>query len=150
MTGFHLDAEGHWVAELSCGHAQHVRHRPPFELRPWVMSPEGRAGRLGQTLDCVRCDRREMPEGYAAYKRTPQLTQDSIPAGLLRHHRTKPGVWGRIVVERGALELYEGEEREPHQLVTPGSSWLILPEVEHRVAPAGEVTFYVEFWKAAR
>ena len=148
MTGFHQDAEAHWVAELSCGHTQHVRHRPPFELRPWVVSPEERSGRIGQTLDCIRCDRREIPEGHAAYKRTPQFSEDAIPAGLLRHHRTKPGVWGRIVVERGKLEFYEGDEQAPRQIVIPGSPCVILPDVEHRVAPVGEATFYVEFWKA--
>jgi hypothetical protein len=34
--------EGHWVAELECGHRQHMRHRPPFERREWVTTPEGR------------------------------------------------------------------------------------------------------------
>ena len=29
VTGFHQDEEGHWVAELECGHNQHVRHDPP-------------------------------------------------------------------------------------------------------------------------
>jgi len=36
ITGFHLDGERHWVAELECGHGQHVRHDPPWQLRPWV------------------------------------------------------------------------------------------------------------------
>jgi hypothetical protein len=61
ITGFHLDDQGHWVAELACGHDQHVRHRPPWELRPWVVADEGRRGRLGQELDCLRCDRGEPP-----------------------------------------------------------------------------------------
>lgn len=26
IIGFHQDEEGHWVAELACGHNQHVRH----------------------------------------------------------------------------------------------------------------------------
>lgn len=148
MTGFHQDSEAHWVAELSCGHTQHVRHRPPLELRQWVVSPEGRSARLGQTLDCIRCDRRELPEGHAAYKRTAQFREDTIPAGLLRHHSTKPGVWGRIVVERGELEFYEADEQAPPRLVTPESPCVILPDVEHRVSPVGEAAFYVEFWKA--
>ena len=29
IVGFHLDEENHWVAELACGHGQHVRHDPP-------------------------------------------------------------------------------------------------------------------------
>jgi hypothetical protein len=59
MVGFHRDDEGHWVAELACGHTQHVRHDPPWQLRPWVTTPEGRRGRIGQTLRCLRCERGE-------------------------------------------------------------------------------------------
>lgn len=33
IIGFHLDEEDHWVADLVCGHAQHVRHNPPWQNR---------------------------------------------------------------------------------------------------------------------
>jgi hypothetical protein len=56
ITGFHQDDEGHWVAELRCGHGQHVRHDPPWQVRPWVTTPEGRAGFLGVKLECLLCD----------------------------------------------------------------------------------------------
>src|SRR5690349_18956952 len=56
IIGFHQDDEGHWVAELRCGHGQHVRHDPPWQVRPWVTTPEGRASRLGVELNCVLCD----------------------------------------------------------------------------------------------
>lgn len=56
IVGFHQDSEQHWVAELECGHAQHVRHDPPWMERPWVTTEEGRQSRLGQPLNCVRCD----------------------------------------------------------------------------------------------
>ncbi|MCU4386288.1 DUF3565 domain-containing protein [Acinetobacter haemolyticus] len=26
IVGFHLDDENHWVADLACGHTQHLRH----------------------------------------------------------------------------------------------------------------------------
>jgi hypothetical protein len=55
IVGFHQDDENHWVAQLECGHNQHVRHDPPWTNRPWVVSPEGRAGALGQTLHCPKC-----------------------------------------------------------------------------------------------
>ncbi|XYH95014.1 DUF3565 domain-containing protein [Sorangium sp. So ce1128] len=67
---------------LSCGHGQHVRHTPPFTLRPWVLTPEGRASMLGTELDCVRCDRLEMPDGLIAYSRTAEFDEGSIPGGL--------------------------------------------------------------------
>ena len=56
ITGFSQDDEGHWVADLECGHRQHMRHRPPFESRPWVTTPEGRATRLGVVVNCKKCD----------------------------------------------------------------------------------------------
>jgi hypothetical protein len=56
IIGFHTDEEGHWVAELACGHGQHVRHDPPWQLRPWVLTAEGRARFIGVTLRCVRCE----------------------------------------------------------------------------------------------
>lgn len=55
IIGFHQDEEGHWVADLACGHTQHVRHDPPWQVRPWVTTPKGRASRIGVTLDCVKC-----------------------------------------------------------------------------------------------
>lgn len=55
IIGFHQDEEGHWVAELACGHNQHVRHDPPWQLRPWVLTEQGRAQFVGHVLFCVRC-----------------------------------------------------------------------------------------------
>jgi hypothetical protein len=62
IVGFHLDDEQHWVAELACGHCQHVRHQPPWTLRPWVTTAEGRAQALGQELDCKKCDSAALPD----------------------------------------------------------------------------------------
>jgi len=55
ITGFHQDDEGHWVAELACGHGQHVRHNPPWTNRPWTQSEAGRNAVLGQRLACRKC-----------------------------------------------------------------------------------------------
>ena len=56
IIGFHLDEENDWVADLACGHAQHVRHNPPWQNRPWVMTEEGRKEKLGVMLECKKCD----------------------------------------------------------------------------------------------
>ena len=66
IVGFHLDERGDWVAELECGHGQHVRHKPPFQLRPWVLEESSRSARLGTTLSCPLCDRLEPAGGEAA------------------------------------------------------------------------------------
>jgi hypothetical protein len=57
ITGYHLDEEGDWVAELACGHNQHVRHDPPWQIRLWVTTEYGRKAHLGRQLDCLKCDR---------------------------------------------------------------------------------------------
>ncbi|MDN5864414.1 MAG: DUF3565 domain-containing protein [Gammaproteobacteria bacterium] len=65
ISGLHLDDERHWVAELECGHTQHVRHRPPWQNRPWTQSAAGRKRMLGHPLDCRLCDKDADPRGAA-------------------------------------------------------------------------------------
>jgi hypothetical protein len=61
ITGFHQDEAGDWVAELACGHGQHMRHRPPWTERAWVVSDEQRAARVGMVIACSLCDRGATP-----------------------------------------------------------------------------------------
>jgi hypothetical protein len=56
IVGFARDDAGDWTAVLACGHRRHVRHDPPWTVRPWVTTEEGRASRLGARLACLRCD----------------------------------------------------------------------------------------------
>ncbi len=56
IVSYHIDDEGHWVADLECGHGQHVRHDPPWQSRRWVTTEDGRAEHLGMELRCVLCD----------------------------------------------------------------------------------------------
>jgi hypothetical protein len=55
IVGFHRDEHDDWVAELDCGHGQHVRHNPPWQNRPWTETEAGRRARLGETLLCREC-----------------------------------------------------------------------------------------------
>jgi hypothetical protein len=55
IVGFHLDEKLDWLAELECGHQQHVRHNPPWTDRHWVTTFEGRRGHIGQELNCLAC-----------------------------------------------------------------------------------------------
>ena len=56
IVGFHRDELEHWVADLACGHTQHVRHDPPWMVREWVTTAEGRDSRIGTLLECKKCD----------------------------------------------------------------------------------------------
>lgn len=62
IVGYHLDEHDDWVAELACGHFQHVRHNPPWVERPWVTTEAGRNAMLGFELGCKKCDRDEPPD----------------------------------------------------------------------------------------
>jgi len=59
MIGFHKDEYDDWVAELSCGHFQHVRHNPPWVNRPWVETKVGQQEKIGEKLNCIKCDSNE-------------------------------------------------------------------------------------------
>jgi len=145
ITGFFQDEAGDWVARLSCGHRQHVRHQPPFVERPWTETAEGRNAFLGETLVCAACDRLELPEDAARHKSTPLFTERTIPKALRREHKTKAGVWGRIVILEGSL-LYDLLDPGPRTVVLdPGTPGIIPPEAPHRVEKQGRVIFRVDF-----
>ena len=147
ITEFRLDDLGDWVAKLSCGHGRHVRHDPPFVDRAWVATAPGRAERIGTNLDCIRCNRAEMPECCMPYKRTPQFNESSVPKGLLNRHATKAGVWAQIHVLSGELSYHIHSPFDSALSVQPGAPAVILPEVDHHLVVREPVTFFVEFWK---
>ena len=144
IVSFATDEQGDWTAQLACGHAQHVRHDPPWQLRAWVNEEAGRASKLGSELDCKYCDMAALPAHVRAYKRTATFTQDDIPAGLRADHQTKPGVWARIVVEDGKLEY---QCTRGTFVLRPGVLGIVEPALGHHVRPIGDVRFYVEFFR---
>ncbi|MBA6412156.1 DUF3565 domain-containing protein [Parahaliea sp. F7430] len=62
ITRFHKDLQDDWFVELLCGHFQHLRHRPPWENRPWIESELGRQNMLGYQLECKKCDQGAAPD----------------------------------------------------------------------------------------
>ncbi|MGE0152880.1 MAG: DUF1971 domain-containing protein [Reyranellaceae bacterium] len=88
-----------------------------------------------------------LPADVKAYKRTPVFDQDTLPAGLRRAHRTKPGVWGLIHVLEGRL-LYRVLDPPGERILTPQTQGLVRPEQPHEVEPLGPMRMYVEFHAA--
>jgi tellurite resistance-related uncharacterized protein len=145
IEGFHRDEAGDWIAELSCLHGQHVRHRPPFWERPWVTDATGRAAHLGSALDCPLCDRAELPDGLAVARVAGPFGASTLPAGLRRDHRVADGTWARVRVEEGAVRLTIDTEPPINRLVTEGEEQPIPPAVAHAVHPNGDFRLVVEF-----
>lgn len=145
ITGFHLDDESHHVAELSCLHGQHVRHQPPWQERPWVLTEEGRAAWIGRELECLRCDEAEMPDGLEIVRTAGPFDESSVPAGLQRAHRVAAATWGRLHVLEGrvrfALQTSPPIVRDLHA----GDLQPIPPEIDHEVTITGPVRLEVDF-----
>jgi tellurite resistance-related uncharacterized protein len=86
-----------------------------------------------------------LPPNVSPYKRTPEFTESTVPAGLLSSHDTKDGVWGKIVVLEGSL-LYRILEPKVEEIVlSPNRYGVVEPTVRHEVVPSAGVRFYVEF-----
>ena len=145
VEGFHQDEEGDWVAELSCLHGQHVRHRPPFFDRPWVLTPEGRAAHLGSPIDCPLCDRAELPEDLVLARTAGPFDEATLPAGLRRSHRVAEHTWACLRVLSGRLRLsLETDPPLELELEAPAAQ-PIPPTVTHSVTPDGPVGVAVDF-----
>lgn len=146
IVEFDQDEEGDWFASLDCGHRQHTRHNPPMESRPWVLEESGRNAKIGESLDCVRCDRLEIPDHFEAY-RTLSFTTEKLPDALRKNHTTKAGVWGRIKVVSGSL-VYTIDSLEFEETLAIGDLAAIPPEVPHRVALEPDSEFELTFLRA--
>ncbi len=132
ISGFVTDEVGDLVALLACGHRQHLRHRPPFQVRPWILDPSARQGRLGTPIDCPLCDRGELPDGAVPLGTRGPWDEASLPGALRRRHELPAGRWALLRVHRGHLTLrFEGQSSA--RALEGGQLQAIPPGVPHRV-----------------
>ena len=82
-----------------------------------------------------------------AYKRTPVFTESSIPSGLLKQHNLATGVWGKLIVNSGQLELEFPGNKNRLRCAEPGADVWIQPEEWHLIKKATQVRFYIEFYR---
>ena len=79
------------------------------------------------------------------YKRTPVFNENTLPAGLRREHRTKPGAWGIIRVLDGRLR-YRVLDPVSETILDSQNPGLVLPDQPHFVEPLGQMRMQVEFY----
>ncbi len=85
-----------------------------------------------------------LPEGLELARTTPELTAETVPAGLLRRHEVAAGVWGRLVVQEGSV-TFVAEGSGETRVLSAGESQVIEPDAPHHVEPASDARFVVEF-----
>ena len=78
-------------------------------------------------------------------KRTSVFDENTLPAGLHRKHRTKPGVWGVIQVLDGRLryQVLDPASEVFLERIRPG---LALPDEPHLVESLRSMRMQVEFY----
>jgi tellurite resistance-related uncharacterized protein len=145
IEGFHQDEIGDWVAELSCLHGQHVRHQPPFRVRPWVETEDGRRDHLGSEIDCPLCDRAELPDGLELARTAGPFDEGTLPPGLRRDHRVASRTWGRLRVLSGSVRFSMATDPPVAVTLTAGDVQAIPPEVAHAVQPGDACRVEVDF-----
>ncbi|RYG33408.1 MAG: DUF1971 domain-containing protein [Burkholderiales bacterium] len=79
------------------------------------------------------------------YKCTPVFDENTLPAGLRKEHRTKPGVWGIIRVLEGRLR-YHVLAPVSETTLDADRPGFVLPGQPHFVEPLGPVRLQVEFY----
>ena len=145
IAGFHQDPAGDWVAELSCLHNQHVWHRPPFQVRPWVLVEDGRTAHLGTDIDCPLCARAELPEGLRVVRTAGPFDETTLPAALRGNHLVAEGTWARLQVTDGAVELFMQTEPPTAVRLRAGDRQPIPPGVAHALTLDGPVRLTIDF-----
>ena len=145
IVGFSRDGEGEWVAHLSCLHRQHVRHRPPFQDRAWVLDEAGRAGRTGSAIDCPLCDRTELPDGLHVSRTAGPWNAETVPAALRRDHLVAARTWGRLRVLEGSVTIVLAVDPPLTRTLHAGDDQPLPPEVPHHLVLEGPVQLAVDF-----
>lgn len=93
--------------------------------------------------------KQNLPQGLVKYAETPEFTEKTVPDKLTAEHDTKPGVWGKLIVKKGALDYIVPGPPLMRARIESGDFGVIAPQVKHRVKITEPVVFQVEFYKAA-
>jgi tellurite resistance-related uncharacterized protein len=145
IEGFREDDDGDWVAALSCLHSQHVRHHPPFQERPWVVTEAGRSARVGAPLECPLCDRLELPAGLEVVRTAGPFDTQTMPSALQRAHRVAARTWGLLCVLEGTVGFSVETMPPISRRVAIGEKQPIPPDVAHELRVDGPVRLAVDF-----
>jgi tellurite resistance-related uncharacterized protein len=145
ITGFEIDQAGDWAALLDCCHRQHIRHRPPFRIAPWIDNETERGQRIGTTLSCPLCNRCEVPADLIVVRTTATWDEKTMPRALRREHRLATGTWGRLRVIEGAVRFVAQTDPVTDVVVDAQRLQGIPPDIEHYVEPQGPTRFAIDF-----
>ena len=88
------------------------------------------------------------PVSVKTYRKLGPFDAASLPAGLLREHRTKQGTWARLSVHSGEIGfVWDDPEGQRNTVILgPGDSIDVPPRVPHHLVPQrGDFSIEIEF-----
>ncbi len=88
----------------------------------------------------------QLPDTVEKYSQSRPFTETTTPPNFQKYHSTRPGVWGKLVLESGAM-TFAWEDNDAHLSLGEGDTVVIPPEMPHRVILDGPVSFIVEFYR---
>ncbi|HEY2452685.1 MAG TPA: DUF1971 domain-containing protein [Scandinavium sp.] len=88
-----------------------------------------------------------IPAHYVHTRATPFFDNSTVPAGLLSHHNTKAGVYGRLSVMRGAVKYFgfpDAESTTPdvELVIEAGHFGISPPQKWHRIELLTDDTWF--------
>lgn len=86
-----------------------------------------------------------LPEDARCYRRIGPFEADTIPAGLLRRHDLKPGVWGTLHIVAGSIHFCWDDDVGGRRLLGAGDTMLVPPAVPHHLETEWPVTLTIAF-----
>ena len=87
-----------------------------------------------------------LPNSVEKYSQSRAFTETTTPPNFQKNHSTRPGVWGRLVMESGAF-TFAWEKDDADISLAKGDTVVIPQETPHRVILNGPVSFFVEFYR---
>lgn len=147
IVDFHVDEQGDWVADLECGHTQHVRHNPPWINRPWVLEEEGRKRSLGALLDCLKCNMPTMPERVHRVECSEVFDQQALVNQYSGMQKNDHDCWIKVVVSEGELVYQQVADKTKGYVIDSNFSAVIMPNEIFSLSPKGHVLFQFHYYQ---
>ena len=149
IVGFHVDELGDWVADLECGHAQHVRHNPPWINRPWVLERAGREGSLGMLLDCLKCNMPTIPVSARQIDCSEILDLQALVSHYTEVQKNDGDYWIKVVVSEGELVYQQVADKTTGYVIDQAFSAVIAPGEMFALSSKASVLFQFLYYQVS-
>ena len=86
-----------------------------------------------------------LPDGLTCTGKTAEFNQATLPAALQNQHQLPAERWGLLQVHTGQVWFID-ETDDSETLLEAPASWVIAPQLPHRLRLDGDVQLHVDFY----